>query len=106
MDEVLELGRQHDVHENERQHEGPAEIAQRALEFAAAPENPRAVAGRHPEFGGCFANRVDAITECEAGSDVRAECGHPLAIQPIDASGVAAGLEMDHVVQSRQPRGG
>ena len=102
MDEVLELGRQHDVHENERQDKSPGEVAQCAFEFAAAPEYPCAVAGRHSQFRGRLAYGLNAIAQGEAGGDVRSESGHALAIQPVDASGAPGGAEMDHVVQSRR----
>ena len=106
MDEVLELGGQHDVHEDERQDKSPGEVAQRAFEFAAASHDPGAVAGGHSQFRSRLAHGIDAIAQGEAGGDVCAESGHALTIQPIDASGVLGGVEVDHVVQSRQPGGG
>ena len=105
MDEVLELGGQHDVHEDERQHERPAEIAQRPLEFAAAAHDARAVAGRHAQFLGRLPHGLDAVAQGVARGDIRAKRGHPLPIESVDPGGVLAESKVDHVVQPGQSGG-
>ena len=52
MHEVLVLGREHDVHEDERQGERPDKIRQRPLQLAAAAQHPRFKAGRNADLLG------------------------------------------------------
>ena len=105
MHQVLVLGRQHDVHEHERQGERPHEILQRPLQLAAAAQHSRFEAGRNADFLGRGLQGVDAVGEGIAGRNIGPNGDHPLPVEPVDAGRRFAVLERHDIVDPRQNRG-
>ncbi len=73
--------------------ERPAELAERALELAAAAADRGGVARRHAELGGGGAQRLEAIGKRIAGRDAGPHVGLALPIEPIDARRALAFFE-------------
>ena len=104
MDQVLELRGQHQVHEDERQGERPAEVVKRALQLAAAARDARGEAGRQAHLLGRRAEGLDAVGQRVAGRHVGPHRRHPLAVDAVDARRGFGVVEAHDVVQPRQRR--
>ena len=109
MDQALELRRQDHVHEDDRQHEGPEELAEGALQLAAAAGDGRRVGGRQVHLVDRLLQRLEPVGQRVAGRDAGAQAHLPLAVQAVDAGGRGLLVEGDEVAEldracRRRPR--
>ncbi len=101
---MLVLGREHDVHADERQGHRPAEVGDRAFQLAGAADDAGGVAGGQAKVAGGLVDGGDTVGQGVAGGEVGADRGHALAVEAVDARRRVGFFEADDVVQPRQRR--
>ena len=103
MNRALELRGENHVHEDDREHEGPEELCERAFEFAPLAGDGGRVGRRHVHLGGGMFQSFDAVGERVAGRDRGAQRDLTLTVESVNARGADVALDLDEVVEAYEP---
>ena len=102
MNDVLKLGRENEVHQDDREQERPDEFIERCLQLARSAGDPGRVFRRQIHRGHFGLERCDAVCLREARRNGRTQPHLSLPVNAIDARCRLAGHDANHVVEAHQ----